>query len=227
MESNPTNQIGDKQEGEFLDIVDGKYNKLEHFVDTHSCSGEALDGDEEEFVFASSNQNDNDDKFDLYVGALQDILMDEEFEKMRKQFSTKHCMEFEATEENKLSYMQIFKEYQDTIESYLLKRLSESIDDFSMEYFTGELKQRKDEIDDMIMDLLLSFSDFEQFKEMMVFERAHFVATTPKPVSKKAAALGLKNSVAEMNNSSNPPEIKLENNKANENELKYFENVID
>ena len=98
--------------------------------------GEVLDGDEEEFVFASSNQNDNDDKFDLYVGALQDILMDEEFEQLRKQFSHKHCMEFEATEENKLSYMQIFKEYQDTIESYLMKRLAEVIDDFSMQYFT-------------------------------------------------------------------------------------------
>ena len=120
-----------------------------------------LDGDEEEFVFESKAQNENDDKFDLYVGALQDILMDEEFERMRKQFSTKNCMEFEATEENKLSYMQIFKEYQDTIEAYLLKTLTETIPNFSMDYFLGELKGRKDEIDDMIMDLLLSFSDFE------------------------------------------------------------------
>ena len=45
------------------------------------------------------------------------------------------------------------------------------------------------------MDLLLSFSDFAQFKEMMIFERAHFVATTPKPKSSKAAALGLKDTV--------------------------------
>ena len=60
----------------------------------------------------------------------------------------------------------------------------------------------------------------------MLFERAHFVATTPKPKSSKAAALGLKDTVAELN-ATNPPEIKLENNKANENELKYFENCID
>ena len=79
----------------------------------------------------------------------------------------------------------------------------------------------------MIMDLLLSFSDFEQFKEMMVFERAHFVATTPKPKSSKAAALGLKNTVAELNENEDPVEIKLENNKANAHELKYFENCID
>ena len=72
------------------------------------------------------------------------------------------------------------------------------------------------------MDLLLSFSDFAQFKEMMIFERAHFVATTPKPRSSKAAALGLKDHV-----SNDPPEIKLEGNKASQNELKYFENCID
>ncbi len=45
------------------------------------------------------------------------------------------------------------------------------------------------------MDLLLSFSEFEQFKEMMLFARAHFVATTPKIRSGKAAALGLKDSL--------------------------------
>ena len=72
------------------------------------------------------------------------------------------------------------------------------------------------------MDLLLSFSDFAQFKEMMIFERAHFVATTPKPKSSKAAALGLKDHIDQP-----APEIKLEGNKANANELKYFENCID
>jgi hypothetical protein len=44
------------------------------------------------------------------------------------------------------------------------------------------------------MDLLLSFSEFESFKEMMLFSRATLVATTPKLKSGKAAALGLKNS---------------------------------
>ena len=72
------------------------------------------------------------------------------------------------------------------------------------------------------MDLLLSFSDFSQFKEMMIFERAHFVATTPKPKSSKAAALGLKDRPDQVQ-----PEIKLEGNKANAHELKYFEDCID
>ena len=35
-------------------------------------------------------------------------------------------------------------------------------------------------------------SDFESFKELMLFSRAHLVATTPKLKSGKAQALGLK-----------------------------------
>ena len=42
------------------------------------------------------------------------------------------------------------------------------------------------------MDLLLSFSDFNSFREMMLFSRAHLVASTPKLKSGKAQALGLK-----------------------------------
>jgi len=61
-----------------------------------------------------------------------------------------------------------------------------------MERFIALLRERKDQIDEPLMDLLLSFSEFESFKEMMLFARAHFVATTPKPKSSKAAALGLK-----------------------------------
>ena len=86
--------------------------------------------------------------------------MDPDFEKITKKFSHKHCMEFEASEENKLSYMSIFKEYQETIEGYLMQRMNEEIEDFSMDYFLTELKTRKDQIDEQIMDLLLSFSDF-------------------------------------------------------------------
>ncbi len=65
-----------------------------------------------------------------------------------------------------------------------------------METFLEQVTQRNNEIDEPLMDLLLSFSEFECFKEMMLFARAHLVATTPKLKSGKAAALGLKNSVS-------------------------------
>jgi len=105
-------------------------------------------------------------------------------------------MQFEASEENKLCYMTIFKEYQEAIEKHLLTVLMQEIEGFSLETFMQQLTTRKDEIDEPVMDLLLSFSEFEQFKEMMLFSRAHFVATTPKLKSGKAAALGLSDTVA-------------------------------
>ena len=91
-------------------------------------------------------------------------------------------------------YTTVFKEYTDVIETYLNAQLEGRVPDFCMERFITLLKDRKDQIDEVLMDLLLSFSEFESFKEMMLFARAHFVATTPKQKSGKAAALGLKDS---------------------------------
>ena len=87
----------------------------------------------------SSNQNEGDDRFDTIVGFLQDILLDPKFEQMCKDFSHKYCMEFEATEENKLCYTSIFKEYQETIEKYLMDTLKSDCPDFDEEYFSNEL----------------------------------------------------------------------------------------
>ena len=88
------------------------------------------------------------------------------------------------------------------------------------------VEKRKDEIDEQIMDLLLSFVDFESFKEMMLFSRAHLVATTPKLKSSKAAALGLKNTSSattkneEMKDESKPLKMR-------QDQLKHFEENID
>ena len=77
------------------------------------------------------------------------------------------------------------------------------------------------------MDLLLSFSDFESFKEMMLFARAHLVATTPKVRSSKAAALGLKNK-SELQEAKIKESLgKGGDKKLQENELKFFEETID
>ena len=111
-------------------------------------SGEDVDYGEEGFEISASGQNAEDDKFDQIVGALQDILLDEKFSQMTKDFAIKYCMEFEATEENKLCYTSIFKEYQNEIEGYLMKRLAEECPSFDEAYFSNELQSRKDEIDE-------------------------------------------------------------------------------
>lgn len=118
---------------------------------------------------------------------------------MQRNFCQAHCLKFEATEENKLEYMSIFKQYTELIESHIMKELSQAVEGFQMETFLEEVTQRRDEIDEPLMDLLLSFSEFESFKEMMLFERAQMVATTPKLKSGKAAQLGLSNTATHHN----------------------------
>ena len=54
---------------------------------------------------------------------------------MQRDFCNLHCMKFEASEENKLCYMSVFKEYTDKTEQYITQQLTEAMPDFSMERF--------------------------------------------------------------------------------------------
>ena len=81
-----------------------------------------IDGEEGDEDFAMENHgagNEDDDYFDQVVGCLQEIILDPSFDSMTKNFSIKNCMQFEATEENKLCYTTIFNEYTSTIEAYI------------------------------------------------------------------------------------------------------------
>ena len=69
------------------------------------------DGNEEEFEFADSGGNEDDDKFDQFVGCLQDIVLDPTYHEMEAKFCKQNCIHFENTEENKLIYMTIFKKW--------------------------------------------------------------------------------------------------------------------
>ena len=89
-----------------------------------------------------------------------------------------------------------------------------------MEAFLSSAGSRRDQIDEQIIDLLESLSDFKSFKEMMLFSRAHLVATTPKLKSGKAAALGLKDG-------SKPQQQQQSENGLKEEDLKRFEECID
>lgn len=65
------------------------------------------------------------------------------------------------------------------------------------------------------MDLLVSFSDFPTFKEMMLFSRAHLVATTPKLKSNKAKDMGLKD------------KMDVDKAKLDQADMIHFESCID
>jgi ADP-ribosylation factor 2-binding protein len=70
-------------------------------------------------ILTDIGDNKEDNEFDRIVGALQEILLDDNFERLQKKFCNEFCMHFEATEENKLIYTDIFKKYHDTIEAYI------------------------------------------------------------------------------------------------------------
>ncbi|XP_016118368.1 ADP-ribosylation factor-like protein 2-binding protein isoform X2 [Sinocyclocheilus grahami] len=84
----------------------------------------------------------------------------------------KYYLEFDDSEENKLSYTPIFNEYIEILEKHLEHQLVEQIPGFNMDVFTHSLKQHKDEISGDILDMLLTFTDFMAFKEMFIDYRA-------------------------------------------------------
>ncbi|GMH62111.1 hypothetical protein TrLO_g3230 [Triparma laevis f. longispina] len=93
-----------------------------------------------------SNVSEEDQYFDEIVGALENILMLEEFNDLQNDFCEQHCEVFEDTEESKLVYTDLFSQYTELIEGYIIGRLTLEIDDFSKDKFGALLADRQDEI---------------------------------------------------------------------------------
>jgi len=97
---------------------------------------------------------------------------------------------FDDTEENKVVYTQIFNEYTVLIETTLDEKLRAKVPGFSMKKFETMLASRQDEIGGEMFDLLLSFGDFNEFKDLML---SYKMAKKPaiKGVFDDAAALSI------------------------------------
>ncbi|NP_957295.2 ADP-ribosylation factor-like protein 2-binding protein [Danio rerio] len=126
--------------------------------------------DEEDFSVSKSS--DADAEFDIVIGNIEDIIMEDEFQHLQQSFMEKYYLEFDDSEENKLSYTPIFNEYIEILEKHLEQQLVERIPGFNMDAFTHSLKQHKDEVSGDILDMLLTFTDFMAFKEMFTDYRA-------------------------------------------------------
>ncbi|KAM4618862.1 ADP-ribosylation factor-like protein 2-binding protein [Polymixia lowei] len=131
---------------------------------------EMVDMDEENF--AVSNSSAADAAFDAVIGRIEDIIMEEDFQQLQQSFMEKHYLEFDDSEENKLSYTPIFNEYVDLVEKHLEQQLKERIPGFNMIAFIDAFTQHKEEVPSDIFDMLLTFTDFTAFKEMFVHYRA-------------------------------------------------------
>jgi len=126
----------------------------------------------EEEILALGRSNAVDEKFDHTIGALEDIIMGDDFQDLQDNFMEKYYNEFEDTEENKLVYMDIFKEYTDMLECHIEQKLKEKVANFSMDEFQKSLISRKDQIDFDIFEMLQTLTDFLEFKQMFLNYKA-------------------------------------------------------
>uniref|UniRef100_A0A673Y495 ADP-ribosylation factor-like protein 2-binding protein n=1 Tax=Salmo trutta TaxID=8032 RepID=A0A673Y495_SALTR len=115
--------------------------------------------------------SDADAAFDAVIGSIEDIIIEDDFQHLQQSFMEKHYLEFDL-EENKLTYTPIFNEYIEMLEKRLEQQLMERIPCFNMSTFNHLLKQHKDEVSGDIFDMLLTFTDFMAFKEMLIDYRA-------------------------------------------------------
>lgn len=152
---------------------------------------------EEEMVMEGSGGSPDDQYFDRVVGALEKIVLSDDFQQRHETFCRTHCREFDEndTEENKLSYMELFEQYTSMLEGMLEDQLTAEVPDFDMERFQEMLSERggtsmslvvmscakggkgtginfsgmhADELNADIFDLLISMGDFEEFKSLMI-----------------------------------------------------------
>lgn len=123
---------------------------------------------------------ESDVQFDLLVGILENMLLDEKFVTMVNDFGSKYCMEFDdrgaknscADVMNKLIYTERFVQYNEMIErfmeNYVIERMrEEGFHAITFPEIENMVSNRLNEMTSDVADVLLSFSDFEEFRQMM------------------------------------------------------------
>ena len=141
--------------------------------------------DDDDFEESIVNKDSDDFKFDVFAEALQDIVIEEEFEKMQNDFCEKYYKIFEDKEENKLEYTKIFNEYTKKTEEFLVKNLQKRVTQYKIDDFYKMLESKKFKMDEQLLVTLLALSDFNNFKDMMLnYKRT-------KTNNKKAVQLGV------------------------------------
>jgi ADP-ribosylation factor 2-binding protein len=151
--------------GETAEDLDEVEEDIDFCDEEFKDEAEAMDL--EESLAESHGVCADDDLFDSIVGRLQETVLDPEFEQLQESFLAEHSHHFTEDEENKLIYMRIFHSYVQTIEKFIAERLA----DVDMDAFCRMLSTRHHEIDEVLLELLLSFSDFHVFKELMLSSR--------------------------------------------------------
>lgn len=136
---------------------------------TDSCKeddmGSGNESEEEEVL--CQDESPDTLNIDSTIGHLETIIMCPEFTSVRDTFMREYAHVFEDTEENKLEYMDIYKQYTGVIECYIEEELSQNVANFSMSEFMMELESNHS-LEGDVFDLLLTFTDFLAFKASML-----------------------------------------------------------
>ncbi|XP_066595885.1 ADP-ribosylation factor-like protein 2-binding protein [Prorops nasuta] len=110
--------------------------------------------------------------FDEIIGHIEDLLLREEFQTIQQKFLENYWNIFEPADENKLVYTEIFNEYNKAIETCIESYLKQVIPQFTMNLLLFQLKEKQEELDGEVFEILSTFTDFVAFKEMFLDFRA-------------------------------------------------------
>jgi ADP-ribosylation factor 2-binding protein len=118
----------------------------------------------------------------------------DDFEKLQREFGVANCHNFEEEAgENKLVYTELFEKYSDLLEAAITDHLSAAVEGFDLMELVGMLNARKDELDGEVFDMMLTLTDFEAFKELMLAYKAETAQVRPAGLHspRMRAAVGL------------------------------------
>jgi ADP-ribosylation factor 2-binding protein len=110
------------------------------------------------------------DEFDLVLGTLEDVMMDDGFNEKIDRFMRQHCGTFESADENKHEYMELFNEYMALLEQYIQAKMSAALPGFDMAALCALIKRSGSDLN-IDLEALGAYGDFEAFKQMMVSYR--------------------------------------------------------
>ncbi len=108
------------------------------------------------------------DEFDLVIGCIEDVVVGDSFARVQDSLLDRYAHHFDAREENKLVYTEVFREYTGAIERLIEVELETRIPGFRMREFLLELVRRRDHLDGDVFEMLYTLTDFVAFKEMFV-----------------------------------------------------------
>jgi len=155
-----------------MENSNGSCNIFDSREDDVDCVDEGLEEEMmeiyEEDLAVSTPRTQAEEQFDEIIGHIEDIIMDDNFQTLQASFMEQYYGEFEDAEENKFVYTDIHHNYVESLEHFLEQELIARVPNFSMPTFLSHLSRNRKELDGEIFEMLLTFTDFSAFKEMMV-----------------------------------------------------------